>query len=42
LPELLRFLQNYRDLANGVILLLVIIFLPQGLWSVIAPKRAAR
>jgi branched-chain amino acid transport system permease protein len=42
LPELLRFLQNYRELANGVILLLVIIFLPQGLWSVIAPKRAAQ
>ncbi|HME81347.1 MAG TPA: branched-chain amino acid ABC transporter permease [Candidatus Eremiobacteraceae bacterium] len=34
LPEALRFLGNYRDVVNGVILLLVIIFLPQGLWSV--------
>jgi len=34
LPEALRFLGNYRDVVNGVILLLVIVFLPQGLWSV--------
>ena len=33
LPEVLRFLHDYRDVANGVILLLVIVFLPQGLWS---------
>lgn len=41
LPEVLRFLQDYRDLANGVILLLVIIFLPQGLWSLLR-RRPAR
>jgi branched-chain amino acid transport system permease protein len=42
LPEALRFLYNYRDLANGLILLLVIIFLPQGLWSVLPRKRETR
>lgn len=39
LPEVLRVLHDYRDVANGVILLLVIIFLPQGLWSLVARKR---
>ncbi|HEV2907624.1 MAG TPA: branched-chain amino acid ABC transporter permease [Candidatus Eremiobacteraceae bacterium] len=34
LPEALRFLHDYRDAVNGLILLLVIIFLPQGLWSI--------
>ena len=34
LPEALRFLHDYRDVANGIILLLVIVFLPQGLWSI--------
>jgi branched-chain amino acid transport system permease protein len=42
LPEVLRFLHDYRDLATGVILLLVIIFLPQGLWSLVARGRAAK
>lgn len=41
LPEALRFLQGYRDVINGVILLAVIVFLPQGLWSIFA-RRAAR
>jgi branched-chain amino acid transport system permease protein len=31
LPEWLRFLQNYREVANGLILLAVILFLPGGL-----------
>lgn len=42
LPEALRFLRDYRDVANGAILLLVIIFLPQGLWSLVRRKREAR
>lgn len=41
LPEVLRFLQNYRDVVNGLILLLVIVFLPQGLWSIFG-RRPAR
>lgn len=43
LPEVLRFLQNYRDIANGLVLLLVIVFLPSGLWSAFSllHKRAA-
>ncbi|MBV8170333.1 MAG: branched-chain amino acid ABC transporter permease [Candidatus Eremiobacteraeota bacterium] len=41
LPEWLRFLQNYRDVVNGAILLLVIIFLPQGVWSIVR-RRSAR
>jgi branched-chain amino acid transport system permease protein len=42
LPEALRFLHDYRAVANGLILLLVIIFLPQGLWSLAQRKRATR
>jgi branched-chain amino acid transport system permease protein len=41
LPETLRFLQNYRDVINGLILLLVIVFLPQGLWSIFDRRRTA-
>ncbi|MBV8282100.1 MAG: branched-chain amino acid ABC transporter permease [Candidatus Eremiobacteraeota bacterium] len=41
LPETLRFLQNYRDVINGLILLLVIVFLPQGLWSLVDRRRAS-
>ncbi|HVA36809.1 MAG TPA: branched-chain amino acid ABC transporter permease [Candidatus Dormibacteraeota bacterium] len=36
LPEVFRFLHNYRDIVNGLVLLLVVIFAPQGiagLWS---------
>lgn len=31
LPEILRFARDYRDVVNGVILILVIIFRPQGI-----------
>ena len=31
LPEILRFVRDYRDVINGVILILVIIFRPQGI-----------
>ena len=31
LPEALRFMKEYRGVVNGVILVLVIIYLPHGL-----------
>jgi branched-chain amino acid transport system permease protein len=31
LPEILRFARDYRDVVNGVILILVIVFRPQGI-----------
>lgn len=31
LPEVLRFTKNYRDVVNGVILIVIIIFRPEGL-----------
>jgi branched-chain amino acid transport system permease protein len=34
LPELLRFLRDYRDFLNGAILIVVIIYLPRGLVTV--------
>jgi branched-chain amino acid transport system permease protein len=33
LPEMLRGLQDYRLVANGLILVLIVLFLPQGLWD---------
>ena len=33
LPELIRFLADYREITNGIILLLVIVFAPGGLGS---------
>ncbi|NTU60626.1 MAG: branched-chain amino acid ABC transporter permease [Deltaproteobacteria bacterium] len=33
LPELLRFLKDYRLAVNGVILVLVVIYLPNGVWD---------
>lgn len=33
LPELLRFLHDYRGVVNGVILVLVVLFLPTGIWD---------
>jgi len=33
LPEALRFLHDYRLAVNGVILVLVVLFLPTGLWD---------
>ncbi|MDE1942022.1 MAG: branched-chain amino acid ABC transporter permease [Betaproteobacteria bacterium] len=33
LPELLRGLQDFRMAANGLILILVVLFLPHGLWD---------
>lgn len=33
LPEVLRFMQNYMNVANGVLLVLVMIFMPRGLFG---------
>jgi branched-chain amino acid transport system permease protein len=39
LPELLRELQDFRMAANGLILIVVVLFLPQGIWDVRGMKR---
>ena len=33
LPELLRSFRDYRTMINGAILVLVVLFLPKGLWD---------
>ncbi|MBS0326523.1 MAG: branched-chain amino acid ABC transporter permease [Proteobacteria bacterium] len=33
LPELLRALQNFRLVFNGLILVLIVLFLPRGIWD---------
>ena len=42
LPELLRPLKDYRDILQGLILLLVIIYLPRGLVTVAQLRRTRR
>jgi len=42
LPELLRPLKDYRDILQGLILLLVIIYLPRGLMTVAQLRRTRR
>jgi branched-chain amino acid transport system permease protein len=39
LPELLRSLGHYRPLMNGVILILIILYSPRGIWDLIRPLR---
>src|SRR5262245_32113923 len=39
LPELLRGLGPYRPLINGVVLILVILFSPRGIWDLLRFKR---
>jgi branched-chain amino acid transport system permease protein len=39
LPELLRGLGDYRPLVNGVILILIMLYSPQGLWGLIQLAR---
>jgi len=38
LPEVLRFLHDYRGAVSGAVLVLVVLFLPKGLW---APRQFA-
>jgi branched-chain amino acid transport system permease protein len=42
LPELLRPLKDYRDIFQGAILLLVIIYLPRGLVTFVELRRTRR
>jgi len=35
LPELLRGLGHYRSLINGVILIVIILYSPKGLWELL-------
>ena len=39
LPEALRGLADFRLMVNGVILVLIVLFLPQGIWDVARFKR---
>ena len=39
LPELLRGLGHYRPLINGVILILIILYSPRGMWNLFRPDR---
>lgn len=39
LPELLRGLGHYRPLINGVILILIILYSPRGMWDLFRPIR---
>ena len=39
LPELLRGLGDYRPLVNGIILILIVLYSPQGLWGLIQLAR---
>jgi branched-chain amino acid transport system permease protein len=36
LPELLRSFRDFRTMMNGAILVIIVLFLPKGLWD---PKR---
>ena len=42
LPELLRGLGYYRPLLNGIILIVIILYSPKGIWDILqsAPRRA--
>ena len=42
LPAILQPLQEYRDIFQGVILVLVIVYLPRGLATLLQPRRTAR
>jgi branched-chain amino acid transport system permease protein len=42
LPELLRALQDWRLMANGLILVLMVLFLPRGLWDPVHLRRLWR
>ena len=41
LPELLRELKDYRAVFNGLILVVIVLFLPKGLWNPAWLRRAA-
>ncbi|MGH7798200.1 MAG: branched-chain amino acid ABC transporter permease [Candidatus Binatia bacterium] len=39
LPELLRGLGHYRPLINGVVLIVIILYSPRGVWDLLRPAR---
>jgi len=39
LPELLRSLKDFRTMVNGVILVVIVLFLPRGLWDPLRMKQ---
>jgi branched-chain amino acid transport system permease protein len=41
LPELLRGLGHYRPLINGVILVVIILYAPRGIWDLLGARRAS-
>ena len=41
LPELLRSFKDYRAVANGLILVVIVLFLPKGLWNPAWLRRVA-
>ena len=42
LPELLRGLGHYRPLINGVILVIIILYSPKGIWDLLRPDRESK
>ena len=42
LPELLRGLGHYRSLFNGAILIVIILYSPQGIWDLLRLARAEK
>jgi branched-chain amino acid transport system permease protein len=41
LPELLRGLGHYRPLINGVVLIVIILYSPRGIWQLLCATRSA-
>jgi branched-chain amino acid transport system permease protein len=41
LPELLRGLGHYRPLINGVVLIVIILYSPRGIWDLLHPARGS-
>jgi branched-chain amino acid transport system permease protein len=39
LPELLRSLKDFRTMVNGIILVMIVLFLPRGLWDPLRMKQ---
>jgi branched-chain amino acid transport system permease protein len=39
LPELLRSLKDFRTMVNGIILVVIVLFLPRGLWDPLRMKQ---
>jgi branched-chain amino acid transport system permease protein len=42
MPEFLRGLGHYRPLINGMILILIILYSPKGIWDLLGAAREPR